>query len=229
MVKHLACMMDGNRRFARRQGWFPWLGHKEGTQTVKRVVEFCLEKGISYLSLYTLSLENLKRPKEEIDYILDLMINEADDMIKNCGEKGVRIRFIGDRSSFPAKVVPVIERIEKETVHLNNLHLNFLFCYGARQEIVEGIKKIINDVKTGNLSEDKLSDELFSQYLWTSGMPEPDLVLRTGGVVRMSNFLLYQAAYAEYYFLDCLWPELTKNHLEKAMLYFHGCQRNFGT
>lgn len=220
--------MDGNRRWARQKGWMPWIGHRQGVQAVKRVVDFCLEKHIPYLSLYTFSLENFKRSPAELEYLFDMMLEESDDMLAQYQELGVRVRFLGDRSLFPAKIMPVIERIEQGTMHLGTLNLNFLFCYGGRQEIVGGIKQIIAKVKAGVLTQEELTDELFEQYLWTSGMPEPDMIIRTGGSKRLSNFLLYQSAYAELYFLDCLWPELTEQHLEKAMTFFQDTQRNYG-
>ncbi len=130
---------------------------------------------------------------------------------------------------FPEKVRPICERIEAETAHLNKLQLNFLFCYGAQQEIIGGIKKLVHDIKAGKLSEDDISREVFQNYLWTSGIPEPDLIVRTGGVKRLSNFLLYQAAYSEFYFLDCLWPDITNEHLNGALNFFNESQRNAGT
>lgn len=220
--------MDGNRRWARQKGWMPWIGHRQGVQAVKRVVDFCLEKHIPYLSLYTFSIENFKRSPAELEYLFDMMLEESDDMLAQYQKLGVRVRFLGDRSLFPAKIMPVIERIEQGTMHLATLNLNFLFCYGGRQEIVGGIKQIIAKVKAGVLTQEELTDELFEQYLWTSGMPEPDMIIRTGGSKRLSNFLLYQSAYAELYFLDCLWPELTEQHLEKAMTFFQDTQRNYG-
>lgn len=229
MIKHLACIMDGNRRWARQKGWLPWVGHRQGAQAVKNVVDFCLEKNIPYLSLYTFSIENFKRPAEELNYLFDLMIEESDALLEQYIAKGVCVRFIGDRTLFPEKIRPTCERIEQATAHLSTLHLNFLFCYGGRQEIIGGIKQIIGKIKTGELVEDQLTDELFAQCLWTAGMPEPDMILRTGGAKRLSNFLLYQAAYAECYFIDCLWPELTKKHLERAMVFFQETQRNYGT
>ncbi|MCX5921916.1 MAG: polyprenyl diphosphate synthase [Candidatus Dependentiae bacterium] len=227
-MKHFACIMDGNRRWAQRKGWLPWVGHRQGVQAVKCVVDFCIEKNIPYLSLYTFSIENFKRPETELNFLFDLMLEESDGMLKEYQAKGVRVRFIGDRSLFPEKIRPVCERIEQGTAHCSTLNLNFLFCYGARQEIMGSVKQIVRKIQTGELKEDQISDELFSQHLWTSGMPEPDMILRTGGVKRLSNFLLYQAAYAECYFLDCLWPEITKNDLEKAVTFFKDTQRNYG-
>lgn len=229
-IKHLACIMDGNRRWARKQGWLPWLGHQEGVNAARRVIAFCLEKKITYLSLYTFSLENFKRPAQELAFLFEILANkEASNIINDCVKNKIRLVFIGDRSQFPEPLIPIIEEAEQRTQAFTDLTVNLLFCYGGRQEIVSGIKKIIHHIKTGQISEDAISDELFEQYLWTSGIPEPDLIIRPGGEKRLSNFLIYQAAYSEIYFLDCLWPELTKEHLEQALAFFYNVQRNYGT
>jgi undecaprenyl diphosphate synthase len=228
MIKHLAFVMDGNRRWAKKHGLLPWYGHREGIDSLKRVINFCLEKQVSYASFYTLSIENLKRPQEEMHYLFELILKEAENQLGLFLEKDARVRFIGDRSLFPAAVLPVCERIEQATAHGTTINLNFLFCYGARQEIVGGIKQLLKEVQEGRIAQEDISDELFSSMLWTRGMPEPDLIIRTGGVQRLSNFLLYQAAYSEFYFLDCLWPEITTQHLEDALSSMEHCQRNFG-
>lgn len=228
MIKHLACIMDGNRRWARKMGWEILQGHQQGAQTVKKVTEFCLEKGISYLSLYTFSIENFQRSETEKRYLFELVAKNAQEGLEEFIKKGVRVRFIGDRTLFPEQLVSVCQEIEEKTKHLTSLQLNFLFCYGARQEIIGGIKQLVRRILDGRLSEADITDEVFQDYLWTSGIPEPDLIIRTGNVRRLSNFLLYQAAYSEFYFLDCLWPELTIQHLEAALASFDTCQRNYG-
>ncbi len=220
--------MDGNRRWAKKRRLFPWLGHREGLKAAKRVVEFCLEKKIQFLSLYTFSIENFVRPAKELDYIFNKLPNELYKQIDELIEKGIRIRFIGDRSLFPASVVPLFKDIEEKTAHLHNITVNLLFCYGARQEIVHAIKNIVKKIKAGQISENELSDQMVSQHLWTQGIPDPELIIRTGGVKRLSNFLLYQAAYSEFYFIDYLWPEITHEHLEDALSFYKNCQRNFG-
>lgn len=229
MIKHLAIVMDGNRRWAKRNGLFPWYGHREGVESLKRVIQFCLEKQILYASFYTFSLENFKRSEDEKHYLFDLIVKEAEKQLNLFIEKGARIRFIGDRTLFPASVLPICERLERATAHLSTINLAFLFCYGARQEIVDSVKRIIHEIKAGRLTEEELNDEQFAQTLWTHDLPDPDLIIRTGGSQRLSNFLLYQSAYSELYFLDCLWPEITTNHLEHALNYFYQTKRNFGT
>lgn len=228
-IQHLACIMDGNRRWARDKGLLSWEGHKEGITAARRVVSFCLEKGIPYLSLYTFSIENFNRTAQELAYLFSLMTNEGESLAKEFVENDVRVCFIGNRALFPKQVQPIINRLEQSTAHCTALQLNLLFCYGARQEIVGSIKRIVQKIKEGLLSEDDISDQLVENHLWTSGIPAPDIIVRTGGVRRLSNFLLYQAAYSEFYFLDCFWPDITREHLEHALGFFYECQRNFGT
>lgn len=229
MIKHLALIMDGNRRWARLRGFKALYGHKEGVQSVKRAIEFCLAKGIQHLSLYTLSLENLKnRSHAEQAYLFELMINQAKEYISLFQEHDIKGRIIGDRSLFPDRVKQSIDEIERETQHGKRLHVHFLFCYGAQQEIVSGVKTLLDKIKKGEISEDNIDEHLFSDCLWTHGIPEPELIMRTGGAHRLSNFLLFQAAYAELRFLDCFWPDLTREHLEQGLQSFFETKQNFG-
>jgi len=221
--------MDGNRRWAKKQGWLPWFGHKEGVEAAKRAVGFCIEQGIPHLSLYAFSTENFKRPEQEISYLFSIVFKEVIEALSPmCVKNEIRVRFVGDRSLFPATLKPQIEAMEEQTKNYARLTLNVLFCYGAQQEMVSGVKKIIEQVKSGALNADDISEATITQNLWTNGTPPPDMILRTGGVRRLSNFLLYQAAYSEFYFLDCMWPEIRKEDFMGAMKYFEECQRNFG-
>ncbi len=228
MITHLACIMDGNRRWAMQKGWIPWYGHRGGIDAAMRVVDFCREKQIKYLSVYTFSIENFKRSSEEKNYLFSTLAKEAAHIIEQLKQKQVRIRFIGDRTLFPENLKPICEQAEQDTAHFAAMQLNVLFCYGAQQEIVNAVKQVVKQVSVGTITIDDLSPEMFKQYLWTKDIPDPDLIIRTGGRQRLSNFLLYQAAYSELYFLDCLWPELTKEHLQKAVDHFNHCRRNFG-
>ncbi len=220
--------MDGNRRWAHKNGMPAVQGHQEGAQAVKRVIDFCLEKNISYLSLYTFSLENFKRSETEKNFLFDILAQEAANELDTLKNKKIRVRFIGDKTLFPAHLAPVCAKVEQETANFDALQINILFCYGARQEIVHGIKQVIRDIKAGVISEESLSEDSFKRYLWTDDMPDPDIIIRTGGAQRLSNFLLYQAAYSELYFLDCMWPDMHNEHLERMLLFFNQCKRNFG-
>lgn len=228
MITHLACIMDGNRRWAKKRALMPWYGHKEGAQAVRTVIRFCIDKGISYLSLYTFSLENFNRSQQEKDYIFSFLVTESEKELPFFVEHGIRIKFVGDRSLFPRSVVTTCQKIEEETKQCNKLTIQVLFCYGSRQEIIAAVQKIANQVALGQLTADEINDEIFKSNLWTDGVPDPDLIIRTGGLQRLSNFLLYQSAYSELYFLDCLWPDITERDLQAAADYFNNCKRNFG-
>ncbi len=227
-MRHLALIMDGNRRWAKQRALRPWLGHNAGTETIREVVRFCLERSISYLSLYAFSLENFKRSPHEVNFLFELFVQQAQAEAKNLTEQGVCVKFIGDRTLFPAQVAPALHALEYETAHNNKLILQLLFCYGAQQEIAEAVKKIAQQVKEGMLDPEQITPAVVTDNLWTGAIPEPELIIRTGGKKRLSNFLLYQAAYSELYFLDCLWPDLRYEHLDQAVSYFQQEQRNFG-
>lgn len=229
MIKHLAVIMDGNRRWALARGLKAMLGHHEGAKAVEHAIKFCLDAQIAYLSLYTFSLENFQRSQTEKEYLFGLLVNELGKRVASFVEKGIRVRFVGDRTLFPAQVMPVCRQVEAATAGGQNLTLNLLFCYGARQEIMEGVRRLVRKVKTGEISEDDLTERAFEQCLWSAGIPEPDLIIRTGGRQRLSNFLLYQAAYSEFCFLDCLWPDITVADFQSVVTKFENSTRNFGS
>jgi len=229
MINHLACIMDGNRRWAMKQGLMSFFGHRKGFDAVKRVIEFCLEKKIAYLSLYTFSTENLQqRSQEEQHYLFEVLAQEAAQDIEMLKRKNVRLCFIGDRNLFPASVRPICKKAEQETASGTALQVNFLFCYGAQQEIADAAKRIAIEVTQGGLQPDDITVDVFEKFLWTSGIPSPDLMIRTGGCIRLSNFLLFQCAYSEFYFLDTLWPDISSVELESALIYYDKCRKNFG-
>ncbi len=228
-LNHLAIIMDGSRRWAKKQGLQSVAGYKEGGfAAVKRAILFCVARHIKYLSLYTFSLENFKRPQYEQDMLFDTIVQEGTKAIPFFQEHNIRVQFVGDRTRFPERVLGTCMTIEEQTKNHTGCVVNLLFCYGARQEMVCGIKKLVHQIKMGLLKEEEISEETFSQCLWTQGTPEPELIIRTSGAKRLSNFLLFQAAYSEFYFLDCLWPEITDEHLEEATASFFTAQRNFG-
>ncbi|MCL4360790.1 polyprenyl diphosphate synthase [Candidatus Dependentiae bacterium] len=228
MITHLAMVMDGNRRWAKQRSMQPWLGHRQGVQVIKDVINFCLEKNIKHLSLYTFSVENFKRDPQELSYLFETLVEESENHLDFLFEKEVKVKFIGDRSLFPENVLQKSIKIEQSTQDLSKLQVNLLFCYGGQQEILAGVKKIVSQVKQGLLDENDLSEKKFQENLWTYGIPEPDLIIRTGGMHRLSNFLLFQAAYSELYFLDCLWPDINLEHLNNAYKHFENTKRNFG-
>lgn len=225
MIMHLACVMDGNRRWAKRQGLLSWIGHRAGAKTVETAVNFCLQHNIPYLSLYTFSLENFKRSAQERSYLFDMIMQQSESYLPRFLEQGIKIKFIGNLSLFPDTVQEVCQRIENQTASGKNLQVNFLFGYGARQELFAAAQLLAQEMLKGsNLT----TQADFESYLWTAGTPDPDLIIRTGGVQRLSNFLLYQSAYTEIRFLDTLWPDLTHAEILQAVVSTVQAQKNVG-
>lgn len=227
-MQHLAIIPDGNRRWAMQNKLESIFGHQRGMETVKSAIKVCIKNSIQYLSFYTFSLENFRRSNHEKNYLFSLITNGTQNELADLIKHGVRIRFIGNRLLFPESIQQTIQTIEKKTEHLNTLNLNLLFCYGAKSEIVHAAKLLAHQVKNGILNVEDIDEEKVHGSLWTAGMPDPDLIIRTGGVVRLSNFLLFQAAYSELSFLDCHWPEITEEKLEGCIQEFKSTQRNFG-
>jgi undecaprenyl diphosphate synthase len=228
MITHLACIMDGNRRWASQRGLPSMMGHREGVKAVERVIKYCLERGVRYLSLYTFSLENFKRSVEERTFLFNLIAEQAQAQMTKALKNGIRIKFVGDRALFPDHVKKVCEDIEAQTKDQSKITVNILFCYGGRQEIVAACKEVCDDIDVGLIKKEELSPEYFQGRLWTGDCPSPDLIVRTGGVKRLSNFLLFQAAYSELFFTDTFWPALSDFELEEIWKDYHHIKRNFG-
>lgn len=226
-VKHLAIIMDGNRRWAKLRNKSSEYGHKRGLDTLKMLIEYCIRRKIEMVSVYTWSLENFKRSPEEADALFTLIVEESKKALPELIKQGVKVRFIGDQKCFPQKVRSTIEEIEAATKDGKILQLNLLFCYGGKQEILSAVNTIIKDVKAGKIKEVG-SEELFKKYLWTDNIPDPDLIIRTGGVKRLSNFLTYQTAYSELYFTDRYWPDITVKDLDAALREYAQSERRFG-
>lgn len=226
--QHIALIMDGNRRWATKKG-IGLLYDDASKKAVYTSLAFCLKNKIPYCSLYAFSLENLTSRSTVLrerlfDLVIDVCMNEAEKL----SEKGIKVRFVGQRDLFPARVLPAIEHLEEATAHNSTLQLNILFCYGAQQEVVSACKAVAQKVAAGQLRADQITPATVTDFLWTADSPAPDMIIRTGGVTRLSNFLLFQAAYSELMFLDCLWPELTEVHLQDCVTRFHHTARNFG-
>ncbi len=229
MINHIACIMDGNRRWAKKQGIFLAKGASEGLNKVSLAVDFCLAHKIPYLSLYTFSIENFRRSDYEKECYFNLLLTQGKKQADEMASKNVRVRFVGDRSLFPAHVKPVVDYIEKTTAACTQLVLNLLFCYGGRQELLAAVRTIVEQEKTSGAVKTTLTEDEFKKYLWLGDIPDPDLIIRTGFAQRLSNFLTYQAAYSELYFADCLWPDITEKHFETALAYLKESKRNFGS
>lgn len=216
-LRHIAFIMDGNGRWAQKRGKPREYGHKHGTETFKNVVRHCKELGIECVTVYAFSTENWKRPKEEVDSIIRLLDKYLDEKYPD----GVKVKFIGDMSPLSDKLKRKIEKAERETEG-GTSRLNVAVNYGSRSEIVNACNRLISQGKT-RVTEDDITDNLY-----TSGSPELDLVVRTGGDLRISNFLLWQAAYAEFYFTDTLWPDLSDDDIDRAVMSFCSRKRRFG-
>ncbi|MFA5074668.1 MAG: polyprenyl diphosphate synthase [Candidatus Babeliales bacterium] len=228
-MQHLAIIPDGNRRWAKKNKLQTFLGHKKGLSALKIAVEFCLKNNIKYLSFYAFSIENFNRSQTEKNYLFNyLLIEEFSSQLPELIKQEVSVRFLGKRDLFPINTCDLIAQTEEQTKNLKKLILNILFCYSAKNEISEAAKKIAQKVKAGILLEDQIDENLFSQHLLTVGIPDPDLIIRTSGEKRISNFLLFQASYSEFIFLDCLWPDITMADFDKCLHDFKNIKRNFG-
>lgn len=230
-MQHLAIIPDGNRRWAKANKLESFFGHRKGLDVVKATIKVCVSKGIKFLSFYTFSLENFRRSDTEKNYLFSMIATEFKSALPELVAQGVRVRFLGDESYFPPSVKATIQEVEHATATCDVLNLNLLFCYGARQEIVHAAKTIAQKIKDGVLDVESITEESLSRSLWTGGMPDPDLILRTGmaSSPRMSNFLLYQAAYSEWMFLNEYWPQMTEELLSGYIEKFDNIKRNFGT
>jgi len=225
---HVAIIMDGNGRWAKARGLPRVAGHKRGAEAVRRTVTGAAELGVQYLTLYGFSSENWKRPAAEIDDLMGLLRLYLVNEIEELHQKGVRLRVIGQRSRLQADIVRLIEHAEQHTAANRRLNLTVALSYGGRAEIAEAARRVAEEVRAGRLEPAQVDERRFERFLYTSDMPDPDLLIRTSGEKRISNFLLWQCAYAELVFLDRLWPDFTRDDLEKAITEYHGRDRRYG-
>lgn len=226
--RHVAIIMDGNGRWAKARGLPRTAGHKRGAEAVRRAVEAAREMGVSYLTLYAFSSENWKRPAGEVTDLMGLLRLYLRNEVANLHKNGIRLRIIGDRTRLSADINALIDESEAKTAANTALTLVLALSYGGRQEIVCAARRLAEQVATGRLSPDDIDEAAFSANLFTADIPDPDLLIRTSGEQRISNFLLWQAAYAEFVFTDVLWPDFGREHLEEAFRAFHGRERRYG-
>lgn len=226
--RHIGVIMDGNGRWAKQRGLPRTAGHRAGTEATKRVVEACGELGISYLTTYVFSAENWGRPSMEVSMLMDLFVEMTRREIDNLNKNNVRLRAIGDLSRLPSKTRQELIKGMEATSKNTGLNLILAISYGGRSEIVNATKEIARRAIENPSIIDKLDESAFSGYLYTMGLPDPELIIRTGGECRISNFLLWQAAYAELYITDVLWPDFDKNCLISAIEDFNKRDRRFG-
>ncbi|MCL2182550.1 MAG: isoprenyl transferase [Chitinispirillia bacterium] len=226
--KHIGVIMDGNGRWARGQGLMRTAGHRAGTDATREIVRACGELGVSYLTVYVFSAENWGRPTIEVSMLMDLLVEMTRREIKNLNESNVRLRAIGDMDRLPKKTRAELQKGIEETAGNTGLTLILAISYGGRAEIVSAAKQFAKDAAAGPALIDRLDEEAFSKYLYTADIPDPELIIRTGGDCRISNFLLWQAAYSELYITDTLWPDFDKAALVKAIENFNTRDRRFG-
>lgn len=226
--EHVAIIMDGNGRWAQARGMERSAGHVEGVNTVRRITEIASETGVKYLTLYTFSTENWNRPAEEVNLLMHLIVTaierETPDLIRN----NVRLTMIGDMERLPDFAAERLQRCFAGTAHCTGLNLILALSYSARWEITRAVKEIVREVKEGELLAEDITDETVSTHLSTAGIPDPDLLIRTGGDFRISNFMLWQLSYAEIIITDHYWPDFTKQDFVDCIVSYQGRQRRFG-
>lgn len=223
--KHIGIILDGNRRWAAKRGLTAVQGHEAGVKALAKIVNHCLELGVDTLTIYALSTENWrKRAKKEVEGIFNLLTKLVEEKKEEYKKKGVKLAVLGDFQAFPRKVVRAIEEMIAIVKKHERLKVNIALNYGGRDEILRAVKKIIKE----DIPPEKINEKMFGQFLWTNGEPDPDLIIRTGGEKRLSNFLLWQMSYAELYFTDTLWPDFTPAKLDKAIAEYQKRTRRFG-
>jgi len=225
---HVAIIMDGNGRWAKARMLPRTEGHRQGIEAARRTIEAAADLGVGYVTLYGFSSENWKRPTTEVNYLMGLLRYYLRNETAQLHQNGVRIRIIGDRAKLDPDLVALIDKVEADTAGNKRLQLIVALSYGSRSEIAGAARRIAEQVRAGTLAPEAITENSFADHLATAGIPDPDLVIRTSGEQRLSNFLLWQSAYAELVFTDVLWPDFTKADLEEAVREFHRRERRYG-
>lgn len=225
---HIAIIMDGNGRWAKRRGMPRYAGHAYGAETFRRIANHCRDIGVRYLTVYAFSTENWKRSKEEVGALMQLILDFFASEIDELDEKNVRILILGDKAALPEKQRDTLMEAERRTAKNTGLHLNIALNYGGRAELTRAARLIAEEAAQGRLNPDEISEETVAQRLYTAGQPDVDLMIRTSGEMRLSNFLLWQCAYAEFEFPTVLWPDFTVADYDEALAAFGGRERRFG-
>jgi len=226
--QHVAIIMDGNGRWAKKQGEMRTFGHVSGVESVREALKAATEIGVKYLTLYAFSSENWSRPKEEVDALMNLLVSTIASEKESLHENGVKLRVIGDVENLPEYCKESLKEALDFTQYNTKITLILALSYSARWEITNAVKEISKDVQSGKISSEEINQEILSSYMSTSGMPDPELLIRTSGESRISNFLLWQLAYTELYFTEVLWPEFKKEDFYKAILDYQSRERRFG-
>ena len=228
LPKHIAIIMDGNGRWAKQKGLLRTIGHEKGSRAVREVVEASAEIGLENLTLYAFSTENWNRPKLEVETLMKLLISSLRKEMDRLHDNDIKLNAIGDLNSLPAKVLEELTDVIKKTKNNTRLTLTVALSYGSREELVHAMKEIGNKVKNNIISPEKIDETIINEHLYTQNLPDVDLLIRTSGEQRISNFLLWQIAYAELYFTDVLWPDFSKEELYLALHSYQNRERRFG-
>jgi len=227
-LKHIAIIMDGNGRWAKSKGLERFLGHRQGTKATVATVEAGVDLGLEHLTLFVFSSENWQRPKIEVEYLMNLLVEMVAQEIPHLMEKNVKLKVIGNMSKLPEKPRKKLQEAIDKTAQNSGMQLNLAISYGGRMEIVEAAREIAFLAKKGELNPETLDETQFANHLYLRDAPDPDLIIRTGGEYRLSNYLLWQAAYSEFFVSDVLWPNFTKEDFAKAIEFYNTRQRRFG-
>ena len=231
LPRHVGIIMDGNGRWAQQRGLPRYKGHIEGAKTFRKIGEFAGDLGIECLTFYAFSTENWKRPPEEVAAIMDLFreyLRELDERKAENEEKGIKVNFIGDRTGIPKDILKMMGYSERITRKKDHVILNIAINYGGRQEILHSVQEIAKEVEKGKLKSSEITEDMISDHLYTGGLPDPDLIIRPSGEYRLSNFLLWQSAYSEFWYSDILWPDFTEEDFTAALHEFEKRNRRFG-
>ena len=228
MPKHIAIIMDGNRRWARAKGKPAGFGHKEGAKTLEKIVRYANKIGLEYITVYAFSTENWKRAEEEVKALMTLLQNYLDDYSKRADTENIKVKILGDISVLSEEMQKSIKRCMERTKDNTGVTFNIALNYGGRDEILKAVKNIAKEVKDGNLEIENITEELISNNLYTQGQPDPDLLIRTSGELRLSNFLPWQLVYSEFLFIDKNWPDFEEEDLDKAIIEYQKRTRKFG-
>ena len=228
LPNHIAIIMDGNRRWAKQRNLDSRLGHKKGAEALENIVKYCNKIGIKYLTVYAFSTENWKRSKEEVGALMLLLQHYLDDFSKRADTDNIRIKMLGDREGLSAGLLKSLDNAIERTKDNTGVTFNVAFNYGGRDEIVKAVRKIAEKFKENELGIEDINEELISNNLYTEGMPDPDLMIRTSGEIRLSNFLPWQLVYSEFYFTEKLWPDFTNTDLDEAIKEYNRRNRKFG-
>lgn len=226
--KHIAIIMDGNRRWARKKGLDAKLGHKEGAKTLEKIVRYANKIGLEYITVYAFSTENWKRTEDEVGALMLLLQNYLDDYSKRADTENIKVKVLGDISALSEKMQKSINRCMERTKDNTGVTFNIAINYGGRNEIVKAVKKITEQVKSGKLQIDEITEETISNNLYTAGQPDPDLLIRTSGELRTSNFLPWQIVYSEFIFVEKNWPDFNEKDLDEAIKIYQQRNRKFG-